>query len=117
MSLKPLYLKNWLMKLPEDTVNRLRMINSSAGSSHHIILALTYGLYDRHIRKINRIISSLLIARLKAKRAGKTLVVARINHIMGEVHAAIDQLTGTDSAKHTSPNPACSRPAQSKVAG
>lgn len=105
----------WLMSIPQDSLDRLRVINSSTGSSRHIILSLTFGLYDAHIRKLNRMITSLLIARLKAERAGKLRLVARINNFMEEIHTAVDQATGTSAIKRDQRAP-CNRSVQTNLA-
>jgi hypothetical protein len=85
----------WLVTLPDESIDRLRTINTSTGSSRHIILTLAFGVYDKHIGKLNRIITSLLIARLRAERAGKTSLVERINDFMHDIHHEVDVLTGT----------------------
>jgi hypothetical protein len=118
IKLRSMNFQNWLLDLPEESRNRLRAINMSAGSAEHIILALAFGIYDRHIRKVNQMITSLLVARLRAERAGKVLMVNRINSFMEEMHAAIDQTTGgsvpTSIRAGGSP---CNRPVQAKLAG
>lgn len=101
-------LHGWLMTLPADSLARLRTINMSTVSSKHVILSLAYGIYDRHIGKLNRIITSLLISRLKAERAGRTAVVARINDFMEEMHEAIDMATGTAGLRRKTGH-ACNR--------
>jgi hypothetical protein len=90
-------LKTWLMDLPADSLKRLKAINASTGSSRHIILSLTYGIYDSHIRKLNGMITGLLIARLRAERAGNSNLVHRINRFMHNVHEAVDLATGVNS--------------------
>lgn len=103
--------QQWLTSLPKDSLERLRVINMSTASSRHVILSLTFGLYDAHIRKLNRVITSLLIARLKAERAGKARLVARINNLMEDMHTAIDQATGTPALKRARGSP-CNRSLQ-----
>ncbi len=98
----------WLVNLPQDSLERLRIINMSTGSSRHIILSLTFGIYDAHIRKLTRMITSLLLARLAAERTGKFRLVARIDSFMDELHAAVDYATGCVSQKH-SQGPSCNR--------
>lgn len=114
-SLPALPFQQWLMSLPEDSQKRLRVINQNTASSKHVILSLTFGLYDGHIRKLNRMITSLLIARLKAERYGNSLLVARINNFMEDMHEAIDQATGTGAVKHARGSP-CNRTIQAHLA-
>ena len=102
-------LQQWLMRWPEDSLQRLKHINTSANSSRHIILSLSYGLYDPHIRKLNRVITSLLVARLKAQRVGKVALVSQINKVMENMHVAVDLATGTTSRKVSQSSP-CNRP-------
>jgi hypothetical protein len=108
--------RRWLQSFPKESMDRLRTINISTTSSRHVILTLTYGLYDPNIRRVNRMITGLLIARLRAERAGKSRVTARINEFMDDMHAAIDQATGTRAVKHSSAPP-CNRPRQAVVGG
>lgn len=84
----------WLATVPAESVVRLKAINASTDSARHIILSLAYGLTDAHIGKLNRIITALLISRLKAERAGKVHTVERINDFMDEMHQAIDAVCG-----------------------
>lgn len=105
----------WLLELPEDSLHRLRLINMNTRSSSHVILSLTYGLYDPHIRRLNRMITSLLIARLRAERQGKARLVARINSLMEDMHMAIDQVTGTPPPKAARGSP-CNRSVQVNLA-
>lgn len=105
----------WLLGMPQESIERLRAINLSTGSSRHVILALTYGIYDVHIRKINRMITSLLIARLKAERAGKCRLIARINDFMENMHSAIDFATGTSHEKLAGATP-CNRSNRAQLA-
>lgn len=93
-------LYKWLKNLPPDSIARLRQINLSASSSRHIILTLAYGVYDRHIRKLNGIITGLLLARLKAERSGRDATISRINKVMEDIHLAIDQVTDTAHPKN-----------------
>lgn len=87
-------LRTWVKSLPDETISRLNAINNSATSSHHIILALSYGLCDSNIWKLNRMIIGLLLSRMKAERKSDTLRVERINAKLNELHHAIDDLTG-----------------------
>lgn len=91
----------WLATIPPESVSRLRAINTSTDSARHIILSLAYGLTDAHIGKLNRIITALLISRLKAERAGKEHTVARINKFMEEMHHAIDAVCGMSGKTHS----------------
>lgn len=87
-------IRSWLRSLPSETVARLNAINNSATSSHHIILALSYGMCDSNIWKLNRMIIGLLLSRLKAEQRADTLRIERINAKLNELHHAIDDLTG-----------------------
>ncbi len=102
-------LQQWLMRWPEDSLKRLKDINTSTDSSRHVILSLTYGLYDPQIRKLNRVITSLLVARLKSQRAGNAGLVAQINNLMENMHLAVDLATGTNSRRDSHSSP-CNRP-------
>lgn len=109
--------QSWLIGLPADSIVRLRQINQSASSSKHIILTLAYGLYDANIRKLNRMITGLLIARLKAERAGKEQTIERINQYMEGIHEAIDFATDTDPLHRANKSGGpCNRPAGYKQA-
>jgi len=90
-----LNLHSFIMNLPPDSIDRLRTINTSTGGPKHIILALTYGIYDRNIRKLNDMITGLLLSRMKAEKAGKVRLVNRINTFLETMHEAIDLATGT----------------------
>ncbi|HEY9716456.1 MAG TPA: hypothetical protein V6C69_03225 [Trichormus sp.] len=105
----------WLIELPEESLHRLRLINMSTRSSRHVILSLTFGIYDCHIRKVNRMITHLLIARLKAERAGRLRLVARINQFMQTVHEAIDLATGVAAVEVARGSP-CNRVRQANKA-
>lgn len=106
----------WLLAIPQDSLARLRVINSSTSSSRHVILSLTFALYDAHIRRLNRTITALLIARLKAERTGKTRLVARINNVMNDMHAAIDEATAIDRAATRTRGSPCNRSTQRNLA-
>ncbi len=88
-------LQSFIASLPKDSIERLRHINLSTGSPRHIILTLAYGIYDRHIGRLNKMITGLLISRLKAERAGKIRLVNRINDFLENMHEAIDLVTDT----------------------
>ncbi|HEY9757361.1 MAG TPA: hypothetical protein V6C97_19485 [Oculatellaceae cyanobacterium] len=100
-------IRQWLTQWPKESVERLRVINNSHGSSTHILLALAFGAYDRHIRKLNGLITGLLLARMRSERAGRSESVARLNALMEELHIAIDAVTGTQSNRSKTP---CNRP-------
>lgn len=102
-------MQDWLNTLPDDSLRRLKTINSSAGSSTHVVLAIAFGLYDKNIRKINRMITTLLLARMKAQRNGNTQLLLRINAFMEQMHLAIDQATGIKASLNTD-GPPCNRP-------
>jgi hypothetical protein len=91
----------WLAQMPAPSIERLRHINLSTTGSHHIILALGYALYDSHIRKLNRLITSLLLARMRAERNGNERSVERINKLMNDLHSAIDSITGTTGMRQS----------------
>lgn len=90
-----LNLHSFIVNLPADSIDRLRTINTSTSSSKHIILTLAYGLYDGNIRKLNKMITGLLLSRMKAEKAGKERLVNRINNFLEIMHEAIDLATGT----------------------
>lgn len=105
----PRLLQSWIASFPAESIERLRLINATTGSSKHIILSLAYGLYDKQIRALNRMITQLLLARMKAERRGKTQAVKQINDYMEELHEAIDAVTKITSVRSSS-QAACSRP-------
>lgn len=88
----------WLETRPVATIGRLKKINQAATSSAHIILALSYGLSDPHIRAINRMIVGLLLARHKAQRSGNKLIEERTEAKLQDLHEAINRITGTPQA-------------------
>lgn len=90
-----LNLHSFIVNLPPDSIERLRTINLSTNGSKHIIVALAYGLYDGNIRKLNQMITGLLLSRMKAEKAGKVRLVNRINAFLETMHEAIDLATGT----------------------
>ncbi len=105
-------INRWLNSFPPDSIRRLHQINASSGSARHVILALAFGSFDKHIRDVNRLITGLLVARLKASRQGDLEKVSRINLIMEELHNQIDRLTGVVHHRVTP----CNRPSTA-VAG
>ncbi len=109
-------LYNWLLSMPEESISRLKNINESTGSAHHVILTLTYGFYDPCIAKLNRMITALLLRRMRAERQGKLFLVERINTFMNEMHKCIDRVTGVNKALNGSRN-ACNRFADSRKTG
>ena len=86
----------WLETRPVATIGRLKKINQAATSSAHIILALSYGLRDVHIRAINRMIVGLLLSRHKAQRNGNKLIEERTEAKLQDLHEAINRVTGTN---------------------
>lgn len=111
LNLKSSRFQDWLNDLPDDSIRRLRAINMSTNSSKHVILALTYGIFDLNIRRINRMITYMLVARMKAERANKTIFVQRINQFMEYMHESIDAVTGFSRADRHSSSP-CNRKLQ-----
>lgn len=100
----------WFEQFPESSVKRLRHINQSATSARHVLLALAYGTVDENIAKLNRVITGLLLARLKAERTANFLVVARINTFMTLMHEEMDKLTGHHSSPGLNDGNVCNRP-------
>ncbi|MFA7338563.1 MAG: hypothetical protein WC028_17385 [Candidatus Obscuribacterales bacterium] len=94
----------WLEARPPTTIQRLKKINQAATSSAHIILALSYGLSDPHIRAINRMIVGLLLARRKAQRSGNKLIEERTEAKLQDLHEAINLVTGANQANLLDPN-------------
>ena len=92
----------WLEGRPPATVERLKRINHAATSSAHIILALSYGLSDPHIRAINRMIVGLLLSRHQAQRSGNKLTEERIEAKLQDIHEAINFVTGSSTPSHGS---------------
>lgn len=92
----------WLKACPAATIKRLKKINEAATSSAHIILALSYGLSDPHIRAINRMIVGLLLSRHKAQRSSNKLIEERIEAKLQDLHEAINLVTGSTKHPQTS---------------
>ena len=90
-------LEHWLKSMPPATIERLQKINEAASSSAHIILALSYGLSDPHIRRINRIIVDLMLSRHRAQRQGQKQLELRIESKLQDLHQAINFVTGMDN--------------------
>lgn len=86
----------WLAGFPEQSLQRLARINHAATSSAHIILALSYGMHDRHIGALNKMIIGLLLARHKARRRGDALAEARIETKLQDLHCVINAVTGLE---------------------
>jgi len=106
-------LTRWLNDRPPVTIERLKKINHAATSSAHIILTLSYGLTDPHIRAINKMIVALLLARHKAQKTGNETMEKRIEAKLQDVHAAINLVTGTPEPVPSGGNEAgnaCKRP-------
>lgn len=93
-------LKRWIATRPDASLERLKKINHAATSSAHIILALSYGLHDPHIRAINRMIVALLLSRHKAQKSGNSKVEARIEAKLQDIHEAINMVTGVPPVAH-----------------
>lgn len=99
-------IEKWLAGFPEPSIQRLTRINHAATSSAHIILALSYGIYDRKIGALNRMIVGLLLARHKARRRGDSLIESRIEATLQNLHGAINAITGVEM-EHPDPGSAC----------
>jgi hypothetical protein len=97
---------NWLKGFPEPSLYRLARINLAATSSAHIILTLSYGMHDRHIGALNKMIVGLLLARHKARRRNDSMAEARIESKLQDLHVAINAVTGTE-INHVDLNLAC----------
>jgi hypothetical protein len=87
-------LYNWLKEFPSESLGRLKHVNDAASSAHHVILSLTYAIYDPYIRDLNRMIINLLLCRMRAQRAGDIGREQLINETMTALHTAIDWVTG-----------------------
>lgn len=90
-------LEHWLKSMPSATIERLQKINEAASSSAHIILALSYGLSDPNVRRINKIIVDLMLSRHKAQRRGQKQLELRIENKLQDLHQAINFVTGMDN--------------------
>jgi len=103
-------LAEWFFSFPTESLVRLKKINSTTNSATHVLLALAYGTFDRHINGLNRMITGLLVARMKAQRKCDHKTVVRINDFMEQIHEQIDASTGV---KHERSNhEVCNRPRQ-----
>lgn len=89
----------WLAGFPDLSRQRLKRINLAATSSAHIVLALSYGIFDPNIRALNRMITNFLLIRLRCERTGDTTRVTRLEVKLQELHEAIDLLTGVERAE------------------
>ena len=87
-------LHNWLASFPDESLVRLKHVNDAASSAHHVILALTYAIYDPYMRDLNRMIINLLLCRMRAQRSGDTTRQQLINETMTALHTAVDWITG-----------------------
>ncbi|MDR3616044.1 MAG: hypothetical protein P4L53_20975 [Candidatus Obscuribacterales bacterium] len=96
----------WLRSFPEPSLHRLTRINLAATSSAHIILALSYGMHDRYIGALNKMIVGLLLARHKARRRGDALAETRIENKLQDLHRVINDITGVE-LNHPDPGSAC----------
>ncbi|MBX9686105.1 MAG: hypothetical protein K2X27_05355 [Candidatus Obscuribacterales bacterium] len=100
--------------MPPDSLERLRVINQNTGSAKHVILTLTFGLFDPYIRRLNKMITGLLLRRLRAERAGDQEKIEKINDYMKKMHDAIDEVTGVKTAINGSRN-SCNRIGKEKL--
>jgi hypothetical protein len=103
-------LLRWLSAFPPDSRERLLKVNMAATTAAHVILALTYGMYDPHIRKLNQVIIKLQVGRLRAERKGNVAEYDRIQCKLEELHVAIDAVTGVQMRAQ----PACNRVMRSR---
>ena len=85
----------WLDTFPQSSIQKLQSINKATNGAYHMILALSYGLCDDRIRRLNRMVVNLLVSRLKAKRHSRLDQVAKINKTLFDFHWAVDQITKT----------------------
>lgn len=103
------YLCRWMAAFPPESRERLRRINLAATSSNHVVLAVTYGLFDPCIRSLNRMITSLLLLRMRLERRGDRCRVERVERKLSELHTAINLITGI-KREPGSHHEACRRP-------
>lgn len=108
-------LQEWLDAMPPESLDRLRTINAHSATSSHIIIALAFGIYDSHIRRLNRMITHLLLSRMKAERQGNEQVVARINGLMEQMHLIVDRVTGIQRPPSEN-GQVCNRPGRKNTA-
>ncbi len=87
-------LSDWMQGFTPLAVERLRRINQASSTSRHIILALTYGIADKEIRQVNRMIIGLMLSRHKAVRRGDTDMEAAIEIRLKALHRAVNGLVG-----------------------
>lgn len=84
----------WLNRFPEPSLDRLKRINNASADAGHVILSLSFSLYDCRIRAVNNLIVKLLVARMRAERSSDEVALARIQVILTALHVAIDWVTG-----------------------
>ena len=101
-------LHDWLLSMPDESIRRLRTINENTGSARHVILTLAFSIVDGNIRSLSRMITGLLISRMKAERADDQATIERINEYMKGMHESIDAVTGVHRALNGSRH-ACNR--------
>lgn len=89
----------WLSTIPQASIEKLGRINGASSSSAHIILTLSYGLTDRYIASINKMVVGLLLARHRARRQGDSKAEAIYEAKLEALHEAIDQVTGVKGKK------------------
>jgi hypothetical protein len=95
------HLITWMNTFPQPSIQKLKSINNATNGAYHVILSLSYGLYDERIRRLNGMVIGLLVCRLKAKRANRTDQINKINQILLDFHQAVDQITNV-SRDHNS---------------
>lgn len=101
-------LRAWITSMPAESLERLKTINENTGSARHVILTLAYAICDGNIRRLSRMITGLLLSRMRAERKGEQVLVERINDYMKEMHECIDDVTAVHRAKNGSRH-ACNR--------
>ncbi|MBX9668735.1 MAG: hypothetical protein K2X93_14000 [Candidatus Obscuribacterales bacterium] len=84
----------WLKGFPEPSIKRLTRINNASADARHVILSLSFAVYDCRIRALNNLIVKLLVARLRAERISDNRSLERIQAILTGLHVAIDWATG-----------------------
>lgn len=87
-------LSRWLSSFSPLALERLTRINQASSTSRHIILALTYGIADREIRQVNRMIIGLMLCRHKAVRRGDAAMEAAIEIRLKALHRAVNEHVG-----------------------
>lgn len=88
-------LYRWLHSFPPESIHRITTINNAAGSAKHVLLALAFGVYDTHVRKLNNVIIGLQVRRLRAERHHDARTIEVIQNKLNDLHHAIDWVCGT----------------------